>query len=140
MKDQFLLAAFTLLGVVIGGLVNYLSTTRSKDREWRLNLTREKILARQKLYTEFMVAAQALSLEATRTKLSDTKVFDTLMSIYAQVELVGSEPVVATAKKLCGHVLDAHSIDTPKSERLLHHEKTDFIKAVRDEICTLEEA
>jgi len=140
MKDQLLLAGFTLLGVVTGGLVNYLATIRSKDREWHLNLTREKILNRQKLYTEFMVAAQSLSLEATRAKASDTRVFDTLMSIYAQVELVGSEPVVTTAKKLCTHVLDAHSADPPKSERLLHHEKTDFIKAVRDEIRHLEEA
>ena len=140
MEAQLVVAVSALLGVVVGGLVNYVVTTRSKAREWRLALVREWILERQKLYAEFLVTTQELGLQSIREKATNTKPFDVMSSALARIELVATEPVVAAAKKMCGHVINAHHTEPAPTERLLHHEKADFIRAVRAELAKLEEA
>lgn len=140
MPDQLVLALFTLFGVVIGGVANYISAVRTKNREWRLALVRARIDERQKLYAELLVAAQELSLQSVLEKAKDIRPFNPVISVLARVELVASDPVVEAARKLCSHVFDVHQTNPPKTDRLLHHEKTDFIKVVRSELQQLEQA
>ena len=51
---DYLAVLGTLGGVLVGGLVNFLATRASKDREWRLALDKELLIMRNKAYTEFL--------------------------------------------------------------------------------------
>ncbi|MDK9715248.1 MAG: hypothetical protein OEL86_14295 [Sulfuritalea sp.] len=124
----------TLLGVLLGGLINYSASRNAKSHEWRLAIAKEKAASRQKLYGEFLVEAQRLVVQARENKISSLTDLNGVNGKFAEISLVASELVIEEAKKLADYALTNHSSQPAKEAANFFQVKANFIAAARHEI------
>lgn len=60
---------------VMAAALSYVAGKGIKRQEWDLNLRREKVAARQRLYAEFLAEADQQILQSMKEKISDTTSF-----------------------------------------------------------------
>jgi hypothetical protein len=131
-----LIAVFgTLSGGLLVGLINYFSNKRIKHHEWRLALARDQVIARQKLYADFLVEAQRLVMLALEEKISSPTSLNALNGKFAEINLVASEPVIEEAKKLADYAITSHSEKTAKEAVNFFALKESFIAVARQDIA-----
>lgn len=138
MTDQWFTLISVLSGAVVGGLINYLATSKAKSREWHLSLIRERILERQKLYADFLAASQLLIAQSLDKKISNVGEIGVISNELARIELVASQAVVDSAKSICDCVLSHHAEQPDGKSTGYYNLKIAFIGAVRTELEALE--
>jgi hypothetical protein len=134
MQSEFIVVAGTLLGVFVGGSINFLSNRSAKNHEWRLAIAREKASSRLKLYAEFLVEAQRLVVQAIENKTSSLSDFNLLNAKFAEVSLVAPEPMVEIATALADHALTSHAAKSAKETVGLLALKAQFVAAARADV------
>lgn len=135
MAPEIIPAITALVGVLVGGVINYLSMRSVKNREWRLSLAKDQAASRQKLYAEFLVEAQRLVIQAREEKISSLSDLDALNGKFAEVSLVAPDSVVETAKKITDAAITSHSAPPAKEVTDFFKLRTEFIVAVRQDIA-----
>ena len=129
--------AGTLLGVVVGALLNYVMLRKVKSLEWRLALARDQSTFRQKLYAEFLVTAQQLVSMSRDDRVTSLRDLDPLNAKFAEVSLVGPEKVVNAARQLADYALTSQTAPPAKEVRDFYKLKEQFISAVREDISAV---
>jgi hypothetical protein len=124
----------TLLGVLLGGLINYSASRNAKSHEWKLAIAREQAASRQRLYAEFLVEAQRLVVQARENKISSLADLNALNGKFAEVSLVASDAVIEQAKKLADYAITSHSNQPAKEVADFFQVKAAFIATARREI------
>lgn len=127
----------TLLGALVGGLLNYLSSRSVKNHEWRLALARDQAATRQKLYAELLVEAQRLVILAREEKINSLTDLNALNEKFAEVSLVAPDSVVESAQKLADYAITSHSAQPAKEVADFFKLKTEFIAAARQDIARI---
>ena len=125
----------TLSGAVVVGAINYFSNKKVKNHEWRLALARDQISVRQKLYSEFLVEAQRLVVQAREEKISSLSDLNPINGKFAEISLVASEVVIDEAKKLADYAITSHSVQPAKEVANFFTLKESFIAAARKDMA-----
>jgi hypothetical protein len=125
----------TLLGALVGGLINYFSSRSVKNHEWRLALAKDQVASRQKLYAEFLVEAQRLVVQAREEKITSLADLNALNSKFAEVSLVAPDGVVEAAQKLTDSAITSHSAQPAKEVADFFKLKMSFIAEARQDIA-----
>ena len=107
--NEYLAVLGTLSGVLVGGLVNFLSTRTAKKHEWRLALARDQIMRREQLYAEFLGEARRIAAETIFRDLELPKDVHHLDQYLAQMSLLSPEAVGDAARDLRKHLVRARS-------------------------------
>ena len=127
----------TLLGVLVGGLINYLATRSVKSHEWRLALARDSAAMRQRLYADFLVEAQRFVVHAREEKVSSLADLNPLNGKFAEISLLASENVIEAAKKVSDYAITSHSAPPAKEVADFFRFKEKFVEAARKDIATI---
>jgi len=134
---EILAVLSALLGVLVGGLINYFSSRSVKNHEWRLALAKDQAASRQKLYAEFLVEAQRLVVQAREEKITSLTDLNALNGKFAEVSLVAPEGVVEAAQKLTDSAITSHSVQPAKEVADFFKLKTSFIAEARQDIARI---
>lgn len=107
--------------------------------EWRLQLARERILERQRLYARFVAEADRnlLTVAAGGAKSIDNVM--PLFALQAEIWLLSGQNVQDAAKRVCDLALSANAAgkeDRVEGDSFLA--KTTFVEAARAELAALE--
>ncbi|AFY33282.1 hypothetical protein [Calothrix sp. PCC 7507] len=124
--------------MTLGGLISYLSNKNLKLTEWRLSIKKDELISRKQLYVEFLGEVNRLILFSIEEKASSTKHFEFLMKCFSHIELTASENVIEKAKIITDAIVTCHSQSDNKQNQNIYNLKKHFIKAVKDEIFSLE--
>lgn len=131
-----LIAVFgTLLGVLIGGLINYLANRSVKNHEWRLALAKDQVAARQKLYAGFLVEAQRLAVQASERKVSTVAELDLMGEKFAEISLVAPDSILEVARRRADCAVVSHSAQLTTEAADFFQLKIAFIAAARQDIA-----
>ena len=103
---------------VMAGAISYAAGKGMKGHEWDLNLLREKVALRQRLYAEFLAEADRQMLQSMKEKIGDKTFFYEITRKLSEIELLSSGDVCAAAKAICDHVVGSHAAE----------EKTEFLR------------
>ena len=134
MPTELIAVIGTLSGALVGGLINYFSTRSVKNQEWRYAVARDQVLARQKLYAEFLVEAQRLVVQAREEEISSLADFNAMNGKFAEICLVAPEAVINAAKKLADYALTSHAEQAANEVVKCFALKDSFIAAARQDI------
>jgi hypothetical protein len=122
---------------VIAGVLSYAAGKGMKRHEWDLNLRREKVAVRQRLYAEFLAEADRQVLQSMKEKISDTTSFFEITRKFSEIELLSSSEVSAAAKSICDHVVGSHAVEERTGVNF-YELKQAFIKNAKMEIANYE--
>jgi hypothetical protein len=136
MSSTLLALLSGLVGAILTGVVNHLAMMRAKRADWRLVLEKEKILERQKLYSDFLCSSHKFVMAAADQKISELTKFELIYNEMARIELLATEPVVKAARQICDYVVGVHAQDNVE-KRNFFTLKSAFITAARAELDSL---
>ncbi|WP_374244380.1 hypothetical protein [Zoogloea sp.] len=137
MPTELIAVLGTLSGVAVGGALNYLATKRVKNLEWRFTIAKEQAATRQKLYAEFIVEAQRLTMQAMDSKVSTAAALDPMSSKFAEISLLAPENVIDAARSLLNNTLEEHSANSKPEAGNFYKLKSEFIVAAKLDIESL---
>lgn len=138
MPSEIITLIAALGGTVVGGFINYFSSRSMKTREWQLSLTKERIAAKQSLYSEFLVSSQRLMVKSIQEPTNTLCDLDVMSNEFARIEIIGSDTVVQTARQICDCILVAHRPEKDDKKHDYFKLKQEFIVAAKDELSMLE--
>lgn len=127
----------TALVAVMAAALSYAAGKGMKRQEWDLNLRREKVAVRQRLYAEFLAEADRQILQSMKEKISDTTALYEITRKFSEIELLSSSDVCAAAKSICDHVVGSHAVEE-KTGANFYELKQAFIRNARKEIASYE--
>ncbi|SUS06831.1 conserved hypothetical protein [uncultured Defluviicoccus sp.] len=127
----------TALVAVVAAVLSYAAGKGMKRHEWDLNIRREKVAIRQRLYAEFLAEANRLILQSIEEKSSTVTSFFKLTRKFSEIELISPDTVSAAAKSICDHVICSHAVQQ-KMETNFYELKQAFILQARQEIASFE--
>jgi hypothetical protein len=134
---DYLVPVLTLSGVIVGGLIGYISNSKIKTKELRHIEIREEVNQKRKLYGDFLAETNRLILKAAKEKSSDPNILATIASIFAQIEMISNENVIETGKQIFLYVMSKHSIsENDRGNIKLLREK--FVTEARTEINNIQ--
>ena len=122
---------------VVAGTLSYVAGKGMKKHEWALNMRREKVVTRQRLYADFLAEADRQVLQSMKEKVGDVAAFYELTRKFSEIELLSSDEVCAAAKLICDHVISSHAIDG-KVGTAFYDLKRTFIHSARTEMANYE--
>jgi len=122
---------------VIAGLLSYAAGKGMKKHEWDLNIRREKVTVRQRLYAEFLAEADRQVLQSMKEKISDATSFYEITRKFSEIELLSSDDVSTAAKSICDHVVGSHAVEE-KTGASFYELKKGFIQSAKKEIANYE--
>lgn len=122
---------------VMAAALSYAAGKGMKRHEWDLNLRREKVAVRQRLYAEFLAEADRQILQSMKEKISDTTSFYEITRKFSEIELLSSSDVCVAAKSICDHVVGSHAAEE-KAGANFYELKQAFIRNARKEIASYE--
>ena len=137
MSPEVVALIATLSGVVIGGLMNLLSTRSTKTHEWKLALRRDQANTRQRVYSEFLSQCELLVLMRRAGDSESLAEQSPVRTKFAEVSLVAPEHVVAIAKKLMEHAVVADRNPPAKEATTLKELQAEFTLSARTDINSL---
>lgn len=129
--------ASTAAVALVAATASYAVGRGAKRQEWELNIRREKIAVRERLYASFLAEANRQILLSLEQKSSDPLAFHDITAKLSEIELLSHESVCVAARAICDRVIDSHAIE-PKSEANFYALKSAFIEAAREEFASLE--
>ncbi|MDJ1158095.1 hypothetical protein QNA08_07595 [Chelatococcus sp. SYSU_G07232] len=94
---------------IVAGVLSYTAGKGMKRHEWILNLRREKVAVRQRLYAEFLAEADRQVLQSMKEKSSEVTSFYEITRKFSEIELISSDAVSVAAKSICDHVIGSHA-------------------------------
>ncbi|WP_421326561.1 hypothetical protein [Aeromonas veronii] len=109
MISAYVIPIFTVLGVIVGGGISYLTSKNIKWIEFRQSSIRYEIENRRRLYVNFLAEANVLVLKAIEKKSSVPTFISDILRLLAEIELVGSEEVNKKAKEIVDYILDLNT-------------------------------
>lgn len=124
----------TLIAVILGGLVTYLSASKMKKIEFLQSKKMEDIRENKLLFTSFLKITNEATSSFYLDKSADhTKYLPVIVSELSRIELFSSEEVYIKANALASHITSLILDDSePKSN--LSNLRTEFIKSVKLEL------
>jgi len=129
----------TVIVAILAAVISYAAGRGMKNHEWRLDIVKEKISLRHRLYTEFLAEADRLVLQGLEAKTAKATAFHTLTARLSEIELIGSDAVVEAARDICGSALASHAVEDAEPKEVFYDVKKNFISAVRREISAIED-
>lgn len=126
----------SLASAITAGYLSFLAGRSLHTHQWRLALIREQILDRRQLYARFLAEADR-NLMAVIEGRKSLQNITPLLTMVAEISLVGSKDVLSSAKHVAELGINANSTE---SEGTGDHAsaKAAFIDAARSEIEALE--
>lgn len=109
MISAYVIPIFTVLGVIVGGGISYLTSKNIKWIEFRQSSIRYEIENRRRLYVSFLAEANVLVLKAIEKKSSVPTFLSDILRLLAEIELVGGEDVNKKAKEIVDYILDLNT-------------------------------
>lgn len=109
MISAYVIPIFTVLGVIVGGGISYLTSKNIKWIEFRQSSIRYEIENRRRLYVNFLAEANVLVLKAIEKKSSVPTFLSDILRLLAEIELVGGEDVNKKAKEIVDYILDLNT-------------------------------
>jgi hypothetical protein len=128
-------AVSALAGVLIGGVMNYLTHRSIKKQEWRLTLTRDQLQLRQKVYAEFLVEAQRMLSLGREDKIKSLSDLDPLKGKFAEVSMFAPPEVFKAAQKLADASMTSQQTPPAKEVASFFQLKENFVAAVRADLA-----
>ena len=130
--------AASLGGALVAGWVSYVAGRSVRLHEWKLQLARERILERQRLYARLIAEADRnlLTVAAGGTKSIDNVM--PLFALQAEISLLSGQSVQETAKRVCDLALSVNAAGKDRAEGNAFAAKTAFVEAARAEVVALE--
>lgn len=128
----------SLSGALVAGWVSYIAGRGVRLHEWKLQLARERILERQRLYARFIAEADRNLLTVAA---GGSKTIDNIMQLFAlqaEIWLLSSQSVQDAAKRICELALSANAAGNDRAEGDAFAAKTAFIEAARADLVALE--
>jgi hypothetical protein len=137
--NEYLAVISTLSGVLVGGLVNFLSTRTAKRHEWRLTLARDQLIRREQVYADFLAEARRLAADAIFRDLEVPRDVHQLDRFLAQMSLLSPEGVINAARDLRRHLVRNRSgeISADDSPPTLNQLSTRFTEAARTDLNSI---
>ncbi|MEN3148469.1 hypothetical protein ABCW43_14240 [Neorhizobium sp. IRAMC:178] len=128
--------AGTISAAIVAAVVSYIAGRGMKRHEWQLMLVREKILARQRLYADFVSEADRLLLFSIQSKISDPVGFHDLLRKFGEIQLLARDDVTEAAKQMADHIILSHLAGEVADANApsLHPLKTTFIMLAKQEL------
>src|SRR3989344_8745608 len=109
MSSEVIAVLSTLVGAIVAGVISYAAGRGMKTHEWRLSLAKEEIASRKTLYVGFLAEVHRLLIQSTHKKVASVVELKDLDAKYAEISLLGSKPIVESAKLLVDAILSAHT-------------------------------
>ena len=128
----------TTITAIVAAVISFLAGRGLKSHEWRLELTKERMMARERLYADFLTVVTSHALRAKDEKLSKVASLTDVMEKNERIALVASQPVVEAAKALCTAILDMNTVGESAGTDGFFDLKQEFIRQVRSELAALE--
>jgi len=130
--------AASLGGALVAGWVSYIAGRGVRLHEWKLQLARERILERQRLYARFIAEADRnlLTVAAGGAKSIDN--VTPLFALQAEIWLLSGQSVQETSKRVCDLALSANAAGDDGPDADPFAAKTAFVEAARAELAALE--
>lgn len=128
----------SLGGALVAGWVSYIAGRGVRLHEWKLQLARERILERQRLYAKFIAEAHRnlLTVVAGGDKSIDNVM--PLFALQAEIWLLSAQRVQDAAKRMCDLALSVNAAASDHAEGDLFAAKAAFVDAARAELAVLE--
>jgi hypothetical protein len=128
----------SLSGALVAGWVSYIAGRRVRLHEWNLQLARERILERQRLYARFIAEADRnlLTVAAGGAKSVDNIL--PLFAFQAEIWLLSGPCVQKAATRMCDLAVSVNAAEEVRSDGDLFSAKKDFLAAARAELEALE--
>jgi len=127
----------TVTVALIAGVLSYFAGKGMKRHEWELNLRREKVAVRQRLYAEFLAEADRHVIQSMKEKVSDVTSLYEIIRKFSEIELLSSEEVSAAARSICDYIVSSHAIEG-KTRENFYELKQAFIRNAKQEIANYE--
>ena len=134
MYAELIPAIIALSGVLVGGVVNFFATKQVKRQEWKLELAKNTISDRRKVYADFFVTSQKYILHSIDDKYSTASQFLEISTCLANVEITASDEVSSVAKRIYDYCLQSHEQDKKSAEHNFSTLRAEYILAVREEL------
>ncbi len=131
--------AGSLTAALVAGVASYLAGRGMRSHDWRLGIARERLAERQRLYARFVAESDRNLLVANDAGKALANVMP-LFSSYAEISLLGSEPVREAAKRMCDLALAANARGQDADAGRFHPAREAFIVAARAELASIEGA
>jgi hypothetical protein len=122
---------------LLAGMLSYAAGKGMKRHEWDLNLRREKVELRQRLYAEFLAEANRLILQSIQKKSGELTAFYKISEKFSEIELISAEPVSSAAKSIFDKAVSSNVIEEKEGTNFFDL-KRNFIQQVRIEIAGYE--
>lgn len=127
----------TSLVALLAAVLSYAAGKGMKNHEWKLNLLREKVAIRQRVYVEFLAEAEGQILRSIDAKSDKATSFLELSRVFSGVQLISSDVVVAAASAIYEHIIQSHAA-SEKTKAGFYGLKQTFIYQARKEIAGYE--
>lgn len=131
-------AVAALGAALIAGISSYLVGRGMRSHDWRLSLTRDRILDRRQIYARFLAGADALMLRSADNRAQSVDELLPLFAIVAEISLIAPDSVSGPATRLCDVLLESLKPEVGK-EGDYFSAKSAFVKAARDDLLQLEQ-
>jgi hypothetical protein len=128
----------TALVALLAGTLSYSAGKGMTSHEWKLNLRREKVAIRQRLYADFLAEADRQMLQSIDEKSSTATAFYEITRNFSEITLLASAPVAKAARAICDHIIHAHATESSPGTDF-DQLKQGFIRDARSEIAAYEE-
>ena len=142
MSNEIAASLVSVVGTGIVGIVaawiSFAAGRGLKNHEWRLAIVKENTTLRHRLYSEFLAEANRLFVQGIDAKAAQASTFQVLTARFSEIELIGSDPVVQSAKDICDSALASHAAEDAEPKMVFYDVKQNFISAVRREISVIE--
>lgn len=122
---------------LLAGALSYTAGKGMKRHEWDLNLRREKVTVRQRLFAEFLAEADRLILQSIQGRSGEVTSFYEITRKFSEIELISSEPVCTAARSICDKAISSHTVGE-KTEVMYSELKKVFIEQAKKEIAGYE--
>lgn len=128
----------TILIALLTTVLGYYAGRGMKTHEWHLQMVRERILAREALYADFLATASHYSLRAMGSKMSEPMEFTDLTQKLEHISLVGTKPVVHAAREFWDSALAAHAEKPDEAKVSAYYQrKQAFVEEAQKELAVL---
>jgi hypothetical protein len=143
MVDQSIVSACSaILGSVVGGLTTFATAWTAQRHQLRREIIAKDLALREALYSEFIVEASKLLMEAIEREFDRTETFVKLFALSARINMTASDEVTNAADELRGLIVESYLGSTQDFRQLCQARKDplkDFSVACKNELRKLRE-
>jgi hypothetical protein len=128
----------SLGAALVAGIASYVVGRRVRSHEWKLELVRERLLERQRLYAKFIAEADRNVLLITGEGTKSIDNFMPLLALYAEISLLSTDVVQQSAKRVCDLAISANGVESSGRDGDHFASKSAFVDVARSELKAIE--